>query len=52
MDIGALLLLFGGMGGLDDEYALDEEEEGGRVEELRRSDPRQLYCHRILLELL
>lgn len=33
--VGALFLLFGGVGGLEDENGLDEEEEGGRVEELQ-----------------
>jgi hypothetical protein len=33
--VGAFLLLFGGVGWLDDEDALDEEDEGGGVEELR-----------------
>lgn len=34
MSVGAFLLLLRGVGGLDDEDALDEEEEGGGVEEL------------------
>lgn len=32
--VGALLLLLGCVGGLEDEDALDEEEDCGRVEEL------------------
>jgi hypothetical protein len=32
--VGAFLLLFGGVGWLDDEDALDEEDKGGGVEEL------------------
>jgi len=32
--VGALFLLGGCVGGLDDEDALDEEDEGGGVEEL------------------
>jgi hypothetical protein len=34
MRIGAFLLLLCGVCGLDNEDALDEKEEGGRVEEL------------------
>jgi hypothetical protein len=32
VSVGALFLLFGGVGGLEDEDALDEEEDGGRIE--------------------
>lgn len=34
MGVGAFLLLLRGVGGLDDEDALDDKEEGGGVEEL------------------
>jgi hypothetical protein len=36
VDVGALFLLFGGVGGLEDEGGLDEEEEGRGVEKLLR----------------
>lgn len=35
MDVGALLLLLGGVGGLEEEDGLGGEEDAGRVEELR-----------------
>lgn len=44
VDVGALFLLFAGVGGLDDKDGLDEEEESGGVEELGERSC-QLDCY-------
>lgn len=42
--VGALFLLLRGVGGLEDEDGLNEEEEGGGVEELRAVTASVLEC--------